>query len=52
MTKGMNTQASNRKQPNIAKVTTARAVGMNLRSSKRLEGSSVGAETKIKTEEE
>jgi hypothetical protein len=52
MTKGMNTEASNRKQPNIAKAKTASADGMNLRSGKLLEGKSVGAETKIKMEEE
>ena len=52
MTKGMNTDASNRKQANIAKAKTARADGMSLRSGKLLEGKSVGADTKIKMEEE
>ena len=52
MTKGMNTDASNRKQANIAEATTARADGMSLRSGKLLEGKSVGADTKIKMEEE
>ena len=37
MTKGMNTVASNRKQANIAKATTAKADGMSLRSGKLLE---------------
>jgi hypothetical protein len=35
MTKGINTDASNRKQANIAKAKTASAYGMNLRSGKR-----------------
>ena len=52
MTKGMNTEALNRKQLNIAKATTARADGMSLRSGKLLEGKSVGADTNIKMEEE
>ena len=52
MTKGMNTVASNRKQANIAKATTARADGMSLRSGKLLEKKSDSADTKIKMEEE
>jgi hypothetical protein len=51
MTKGMNTDASNRKQANIAKATT-RADGMSLRSGKLLEKKSDSADTKIKMEKE
>ena len=48
----MNTDASNRKQANIAKAKTARADGMSLRSGKLLEGKSDRADTKIKMEED
>ena len=50
MTKGIYTEAPNRKQANIPKAKTASAYGMNLRSGKCKKRSSVGAEN-IKMEE-